>query len=465
MMGGNVATELTYLVAAILFILGLKGLNSPETARRGQLLAALGMLLAIVGTLIHHEIISFTWIIIGAIIGSIAGAVIAIWTPMTAMPERTALSHAFGALAAALVGVAEFYHGEGLDTIRMSAIGSEVLLGSLTFTGSMMAFGKLAGFLPGAPMTYKGQNIMNLSILGAAVAIVVYLVFVPTGALSSTLFYLMVVLALVFGVMLILPIGAADMPTVIAILNAYAGISAALLGIALESRILIVGGALDGASGFILSILMCKAMNRSFTNVLFGAFGKVVPAEEGAEERKTVTSYTPHDTAWILENAQSVIVVPGYGLAAAQAQHMIQDVAQRLMDRGVQVRYAIHPVAGRMPGHMNVLLAEANVPYDLLHDLDEINEDFKNTDVVVVVGANDVVNPAARHNKSSSLYGMPILNADQARTVIVLKRSLNPGFAGEDNELFYLDKTMMVFGDAKKTLTEVSNILKTAKAA
>lgn len=464
-MGGNILTELTYLVAAILFILGLKGLNSPETARRGQRLAAIGMLLAIVGTLVHHEIISYTWIIIGAIIGSLAGAAIAIWTPMTAMPERTALSHAFGALAAALVGVAEFYHGEDLNTIRMSAIGSEVLLGSLTFTGSMMAFGKLAGFLPGAPMTHKGQNIINLSVLGVAVAIVVYLVFVPTGALSSTLFYLMVVLALVFGVMLILPIGAADMPTVIAILNAYAGISAALLGIALENRILIVGGALDGASGFILSILMCKAMNRSFTNVLFGAFGKVVPAEEGAEERKTVTSYTPHDTAWILENAQSVIVVPGYGLAAAQAQHMIQDVAQRLIDRGVQVRYAIHPVAGRMPGHMNVLLAEGNVPYDLLHDLDEINEDFKNTDVVVVVGANDVVNPAARHNKSSSLYGMPILNADQARTVIVLKRSLNPGFAGEDNELFYLDKTMMVFGDAKKTLTEVSNILKTAKAA
>ena len=358
------------------------------------------------------------------------------------------------------------YHGEGLDTIRMSAIGSEVLLGSLTFTGSMMAFGKLAGFLPGAPMTYKGQNIMNLAILGVAVAIVVYLVFVPTGALSSTLFYIMVVLALVFGVMLILPIGAADMPTVIAILNAYAGISASLLGIALENRILIVGGALDGASGFILSILMCKAMNRSFTNVLFGAFRKVVPAEEGAaEERKTVTSYTPHDMAWILENAQSVMIVPGYGLAAAQAQHMVQDVAQRLQDRGVQVRYAIHPVAGRMPGHMNVLLAEANVPYDLLFDLEEINEDFKNTDVVVVVGANDVVNPAARHNKSSSLYGMPILNADQARTVIVLKRSLNPGFAGEDNELFYLDKTMMVFGDAKKTLTEVSNILKGARAA
>lgn len=459
----NVYTELTYLVAAILFALGLYGLNSPETARRGQRLAALGMLLAIVGTLIHNQVISYEWIIVGALIGSIAGAAIAIWTPMTAMPERTALSHAFGALAAALVGIAEFYHGEDLNTVRMTAIGTEVLLGSLTFTGSMMAFGKLSGRISGAPITFMKQNLFNISLLGVMVFIVIYLVFDPS---ASFLFYLMVIMALSFGVLLILPIGAADMPTVIAILNAYAGISASLLGFALSNNILIVGGALDGASGLILSILMCRAMNRSFTNVLFGAFGKIDATQAGgAAEAKTVTRYSPDDAAWMLENAQSVVIIPGYGLAAAQAQHMVQEIAKRLMDRGIQVRYAIHPVAGRMPGHMNVLLAEASVPYDYLLDMDEINEDFKNTDVVLVVGANDVVNPAARHNKSSSLFGMPILNADQARTILVLKRSLNPGFAGEDNELFYNEKTMMIFGDAKKTLTDISNILKAAKAA
>jgi NAD(P) transhydrogenase subunit beta len=380
---------------------------------------------------------------------------IAAWTPMTAMPQRTALSHAFGALAAALVGVAEYYHGQDLNTVRMTSIGSEVMLGSLTFTGSMMAFGKLQGLLPGAPMTYKGQNAVNISILGIIVLIVIYLVFVPT---ASFLFYIGLVLALAFGVFLIMPIGAADMPTVIAILNSYAGISAALLGFALSNKILIIGGALDGASGFILSIIMCRAMNRSFTNVLFGAFGKVVPKDEAASAElagKQVQAGTPKEAAEIFQQAKFVIIVPGYGMAAAQAQHGVRELADLLKRQGATIKYAIHPVAGRMPGHMNVLLAEANVPYDELIDMDDINPEFPDADVALVIGANDVTNPAARHDKSSPIYGMPILDVDKAKHIMVVKRSMNPGFAGIENELYYNDKTMMVFGDAR---TVVSNL-------
>jgi proton-translocating NAD(P)+ transhydrogenase subunit beta len=447
--------NLIYLISAILFILGLRGLNSPETARRGQKLAAVGMAMAIVGTLIQKEIISYEWIVVGLVIGSIAGVGIAAWTPMTAMPQRTALSHAFGALAAALVGVAEYYHGQDLNTVRMTSIGSEVMLGSLTFTGSMMAFGKLQGLLPGAPTTYKGQNAVNISILGVIVLIVIYLVFVPT---ASFLFYIGLVLALAFGVFLIMPIGAADMPTVIAILNSYAGISAALLGFALSNKILIIGGALDGASGFILSIIMCRAMNRSFTNVLFGAFGKVVPKDEAASAElagKQVHAGTPKEAAEIFQQAKFVIVVPGYGMAAAQAQHGVRELADLLKKQGTTIKYAIHPVAGRMPGHMNVLLAEANVPYDELIDMDDINPEFPDADVALVIGANDVTNPAARHDKSSPIYGMPILDVDKAKHIMVVKRSMNPGFAGIENELYYNDKTMMVFGDAR---TVVSNL-------
>ncbi len=455
-MTSNIFTNLVYLISAILFILGLKGLNSPETARRGQKLAALGMAMAIIGTLIQKEIISYEWIIVGLVIGSIAGAGIAAWTPMTGMPQRTALSHAFGALAAALVGVAEYYHGADLNTVRMTSIGSEVMLGSLTFTGSMMAFGKLQGILPGAPMTFKGQNFFNISLLGVIALIVIYLVFVPS---ASLFFYIGLVLALAFGVMLILPIGAADMPTVISILNSYAGISAALLGFALSNKILIIGGAVDGASGFILSVIMCRAMNRSFTNVLFGAFGKVAPSDAASAEigTKTVRAGTPKEAAEIFGNAKSVIIVPGYGMAAAQAQHGVRELADILKTRGTTIKYAIHPVAGRMPGHMNVLLAEANVPYDELIDMDDINPEFPDADVALVIGANDVTNPAARHDKGSPIYGMPILEVDKAKQIMVIKRSMNPGFAGIENELYYNEKTMMVFGDAR---TVVGNIAK-----
>ena len=455
----HIFTNLVYLISAILFILGLKGLNSPETARRGQRMAALGMAMAIIGTLIQHEVVTYEWIIVGLVIGSIAGIGIAAWTPMTKMPERTALSHAFGALAAALVGIAEYYHGQDLNTVRMSAIGSEVMLGSLTFTGSMMAFGKLQGILPGSPWTYKGQNVFNVSLLGVIALIVIVLVFVPS---AGFLFYLGLLLALTFGVMLILPIGAADMPTVISILNSYAGISAALLGFALNNKILIIGGALDGASGFVLSIIMCRAMNRSFTNVLFGAFGKVTPPADGAAppedtSNKQVRSGTPKEAAEIFKDAKSVIIVPGYGMAAAQAQHGVRELADLLKSQGTSVKYAIHPVAGRMPGHMNVLLAEANVPYDVLIDMDDINPEFPDADVALVIGANDVTNPAARHDAASPIYGMPILDVDKAKHIMVIKRSMNPGFAGIENELYFDDKTMMVFGDAK---TVVGNITK-----
>lgn len=455
-MRSNAIINLVYLISAILFILGLKGLNSPETARRGQKLAALGMAMAIIGTLIQKEIISYEWIVVGLVIGSIAGVGIAAWTPMTGMPQRTALSHAFGALAAALVGVAEYHHGADLNSVRMTSIGSEVMLGSLTFTGSMMAFGKLQGILPGAPMTFKGQNVFNISLLGVIALIVIYLVFVPS---ASSFFYIGLALALAFGVMLILPIGAADMPTVISILNSYAGISAALLGFALSNKILIIGGAVDGASGFILSVIMCKAMNRSFTNVLFGAFGKLAPSDAASAEvgAKTVRSGTPKEAAEIFEHAKSVIIVPGYGMAAAQAQHGVRELADMLKERGASIKYAIHPVAGRMPGHMNVLLAEANVPYDELIDMDDINPEFPDADVALVIGANDVTNPAARHDKSSPIYGMPILEVDKAKQIMVIKRSMNPGFAGIENELYYNEKTMMVFGDAR---TVVGNIAK-----
>lgn len=455
-MRSNAIINLVYLISAILFILGLKGLNSPETARRGQKLAALGMAMAIIGTLIQKEIISYEWIVVGLVIGSIAGVGIAAWTPMTGMPQRTALSHAFGALAAALVGVAEYHHGADLNSVRMTSIGSEVMLGSLTFTGSMMAFGKLQGILPGAPMTFKGQNVFNISLLGVIALIVIYLVFVPS---ASLFFYIGLALALAFGVMLILPIGAADMPTVISILNSYAGISAALLGFALSNKILIIGGAVDGASGFILSVIMCKAMNRSFTNVLFGAFGKLAPSDAASAEvgAKTVRSGTPKEAAEIFEHAKSVIIVPGYGMAAAQAQHGVRELADMLKERGASIKYAIHPVAGRMPGHMNVLLAEANVPYDELIDMDDINPEFPDADVALVIGANDVTNPAARHDKSSPIYGMPILEVDKAKQIMVIKRSMNPGFAGIENELYYNEKTMMVFGDAR---TVVGNIAK-----
>ena len=438
--------QVSYIAAAALFILSLRWLSHPTTARRGVRVGELGMLLAIVGTLVHREIVSYQWILVGFVLGSAIGLPLAVFMPMTHVPQRTALSHAFGALAAGLVGTSEYYlHTGQLTAFTMAVLSLEVILGYMTFTGSLMAFGKLQGLVPSRPIVYKGQNVVNLSLLALAVGIAVYLVVNPG---RSELFPAVAGLSLLFGVLLIVPIGGADMPTVIALLNSYAGLSAAAMGFALDNNLLIVAGALDGSSGFILSVIMCRAMNRSFTNVLFGGFGQVQVAV-GAAEQRSVRSATPEEAAAILEAASSVIVVPGYGMAVAQAQHKVRELYDLLTRRGVDVKFAIHPVAGRMPGHMNVLLAEADIPYDRLVEMEEINPEFPRADVALVIGANDVTNPAARHDKTSPIYGMPILDVDKARTVMVIKRSMSPGFAGIDNELYYMDRTMMLFGDAK----------------
>jgi NAD(P) transhydrogenase subunit beta len=446
--------EFSYLAASILFILGLKGLSHPETARRGMHLAELGMLMAVIGTLMHHEIVSYEWIIAGLLIGSTIGAAMAIWVPMTAMPQRTALSHAFGAFAAALVGIAEYYrHGAELGQFKMSAIGLEVMLGALTTTGSLLAFAKLQGLVRGTPMTYRGQNIFNMTLLAATIGCFVYLIVMPT---ATPFFYVMTGLAFLFGIMLVMPIGAADMPVVMSLLNSYAGLAAAATGFALSNNVLIIAGTLDGFSGFILSVLMCRAMNRSMTNVLFGAFGSVKPEGEAAEgEQGTMREVGLEDVAVQLAYANQVIFVPGYGMATAQAQHIVRELAASLEKRGVSVKYAIHPVAGRMPGHMNVLLAEANVPYSSLYELEQINPEFSSTDVAVVIGANDVVNPDARDNPNSPIAGMPILEVDRARSVVVLKRGKGKGFAGIENPLFFKPVTGMLYGDAKDSLTKL----------
>jgi NAD(P) transhydrogenase subunit beta len=446
--------EFSYLAASILFILGLKGLSHPETARRGMHLAEFGMLMAVIGTLMHHEIVSYEWIIAGLLIGSTIGAVMAVRVPMTAMPQRTALSHAFGAFAAALVGIAEYYrHGAELGQFKMSAIGLEVMLGALTTTGSLMAFAKLQGLVRGTPMTYRGQNVFNMTLLAATIGCFVYLIVVPTAA---PFFYVMTGLAFLFGIMLVLPIGAADMPVVMSLLNSYAGLAAAATGFALSNNVLIIAGTLDGFSGLILSVLMCRAMNRSMTNVLFGAFGSVSPdAEATGGEQGMMREVGLEDVAVQLAYANQVVFVPGYGMATAQAQHIVRELAAILEKRGVSVKYAIHPVAGRMPGHMNVLLAEANVPYSSLYELEQINPEFSSTDVAVVIGANDVVNPDARDNPNSPIAGMPILEVDRARSVVVLKRGKGKGFAGIENPLFFKPVTGMLYGDAKESLTKL----------
>ena len=445
--------ELSYLLASILFILGLKGLSHPETAKRGMHLAEFGMLMAIIGTLMHHEIVTYTWILAGLAIGSLVGLAMGLWVPMTAMPQRTALSHAFGALAAALVGVAEYLKGAGhLDAVTMSALGFEVMLGSLTTTGSLLAFAKLQGMVRGTPMTYKGQNVFNMLLLAVTVGIFVYLVINPG---SMTLFFVMAGLAFVFGLLLVMPIGSADMPVVMSLLNSYAGLASAATGFVLNNKVLIIAGTLDGFSGFILSILMCRAMNRSITNVLFGAFGSAATAEVGGEQQGSMREVGLDDIATQLAYANKVVFVPGYGLATAQAQHAVRELADVLEKRGVTVKYGIHPVAGRMPGHMNVLLAEANVPYSSLYELDQINPEFPSTDVSVVIGANDVVNPDARDNPSSPIAGMPILEVDRSKSVVVLKRGQGKGFSGLENPLFFKPVTGMLYGDAKDTLTRL----------
>ena len=444
--GNQTVIEVVYLVASALFILSLRWMSSPSTARRGVRAGELGMVLAIAGTLLHHGIVDYKWIAIALVLGTGIGIPLG-RVQMTAVPQRTALSHAFGACCVTLVGTAEFYlRTPNVPPFMMAVLSMEVILGSLTFTGSLMAAGKLQEILPQRPLTYRGQNLVNLSLLGISIALAAYLVRHP-GA--SHLFPLMAGIPLVFGILMVIPIGGADMPTVISLLNSYAGLSAAAMGFVLDSKLLIIAGALDGSSGFILSVIMSKAMNRSFTNVIFGAFGQVQTSAAAGQEAKNVRSATAEEAASILSAANQVVIVPGYGMAVAQAQHKVRELYDALSRRGVQVRFAIHPVAGRMPGHMNVLLAEADIPYDKLMDMDDINGDFVQTDVALVIGANDVTNPAARNDSSSPIFGMPILDVDKARTVMVIKRGMSPGFAGIDNPLYYLDRTLMLFGDAK----------------
>jgi NAD(P) transhydrogenase subunit beta len=444
--GSEYLIEVTYIIAAVLFILSLKWLSSPTTARHGVWAGEVGMVLAVAGTLLYHGIVDYKWLAIGLVLGAIIGVPLGN-VGMTAVPQRTALSHAFGALCVTLVGTAEFYlRAPNVPPFVMSVLSLEVILGGLTVTGSLMAAGKLQEILPQRPITYKGQNFVNLTMLAIAVAIAVRLVLHPE---AMVLYPFMVGIALVFGVMMIVPIGGADMPTVISLLNSYAGLSAAAMGFVLNSKLLIVAGSLDGASGFILSVNMSKAMNRSFSNVLFGAFGQVQTSAAAAVEARPVHSATPEEAAAILSAADKVVIVPGYGMAVAQAQHKVRELYDVLTKKGVDVKFGIHPVAGRMPGHMNVLLAEADIPSDKLMDMDEANPDFPQTDVALVIGANDVTNPAARTDVGSPIYGMPILDVDKARTVMVIKRSMSPGFAGIDNPLYYLDNTLMLFGDAK----------------
>lgn len=445
--------EATYLVASILFILSLKKMSHPDTARKGMFLAEAGMFAAIVGTLVGTHIVTWTWIIAGLAVGSIIGGWMAVSVPMTAMPQRTALSHAFGALAAALVGVGEFMvKGAEMGAVTRSALGFEVMLGALTTTGSLIAAGKLQGVIGGKPIQFRGQNAVNL-VVGLSMVSSFILFCIHPEMIAA--FYTMLGVAFVFGVMLVIPIGSADMPVVMSLLNSYAGLAAAATGFVLSNNVLIIAGTLDGFSGFILSVLMCKAMNRSITNVLFGGFGAVI-AEASSNAGGVMREISLDDAAMQLAFANRVIFVPGYGLATAQAQHAVRELGELLEARGVTVKYAIHPVAGRMPGHMNVLLAEANVPYSSLYEMEQINPEFSSTDVAVVIGANDVVNPDARDNPKSLIAGMPILEVDHAKSVIVLKRGQGRGFSGLENPLFFKPCTSMLYGDAKSSLSHLA---------
>jgi NAD(P) transhydrogenase subunit beta len=452
--------QLSYLLATVLFIFALHWMNAPVTARRGVYAGVIGMAIAIVATWAQPEVVHHGWIVLAIIAGFLVGVPLSL-VPLTAVPQRTALSHAFGGLAAGLVGTAKYYlwvseGPENLTLFRMIAIDVEVLLGFLTFTGSLMAAGKLqeVKWIPQRPVTYRFQNLGNIALLATAVLIGALLALNPTAPWAPQLFPLIIVLALLFGVLLIIPIGGADMPTVIAILNSYAGLAAVAMGFVLDNKLLITAGALDGSSGLILAIIMCRAMNRSFTNVLFGAFGQTKQVAAGGDH-KVYKSETVEGGAQVLEQANLVVIVPGYGMAVAQAQHKVRELYDQLKKRGVTVKFAIHPVAGRMPGHMNVLLAEADIPYTDLVEMDEINPEMPHADVALVVGANDVVNPAARHDRSSPIYGMPIIDADKARTVFAIKRSKNPGFAGIDNDLYFSERTWMLFGDAKNVVGEL----------
>jgi NAD(P) transhydrogenase subunit beta len=458
----HVVVELSYLLAAVLFILGLKKLNSPATARRGNRLSSIGMLIAIAVTLFDRQIVSYQVIIAGVVVGSALGVWMARTVKMTAMPQMVALLNGFGGGASLLVGGAEFLRAELLGTtvpvISGIAIQLAILIGAVTFTGSLIAFGKLQELLSGRPITFPGLQVVNALSFFVVIALSAYQMATAEALLWP--FYAVVAVSLLLGVMLVIPIGGADMPVVISLLNSYSGIAAAMTGFVINNHVLMIAGALVGSSGIILSQLMCKAMNRSLTNVLFGAFGATTAISARSSEGLTVKSVTPEDAAVQLAYARSVVVVPGYGMAVAQAQHVVRELAEQIEKRGGEVKYAIHPVAGRMPGHMNVLLAESNVPYDKLYDMEDINPEFDRTDVALVIGANDVVNPAARSDPGSPIYGMPILDVDHAKSIIVLKRSMNPGFAGIENDLFYNSKTSMLFGDAKASITKLVSEVK-----
>jgi NAD(P) transhydrogenase subunit beta len=452
-------TQVAYLAASGLFVMALMWMSHPSTARRGVRAGELGMLLAIVGTLINYEVVSYDLIIVAFLVGTAIGVPLAYFMPMTAIPQRTAVSHAFGALAVGLIGVVEYYKYAATAaawSFTFWALMFEMLLGFLTCTASLVAFGKLQELLPSRPLMFRGQQIVNLLVFGGAIAIALTLIASPS---STWLFPIFIALALLFGVLLVAPIGGADMPTVIALLNAYAGLAASAMGFALDNKLLIVTGALDGTSGFILAVIMCKAMNRSFSNVLFGGFGQVAASAAGGVDDRPVRSASPEEAALRLEMASSVVIVPGYGMAVAQAQHKVSELYKTLTAKGVDVKFAIHPVAGRMPGHMNVLLAEANVPYDEVFELEDINSEFAQADVAFVIGANDVTNPAAEEDKTSPIYGMPVLQVWKAGTVMFIKRSLASGYAGIDNPLFYRDNTMMLLGDAKAFTGDINKEL------
>jgi H+-translocating NAD(P) transhydrogenase subunit beta len=459
----GIPIQLAYLLAAFLFITALRALSRPDSARRGMQLAAFGMAVAILATLFQARIVSYEWIVVGVAVGAIAGYPLGVWVPMTAMPQRIALSHAFGALAATLVGIGEYVIGVSGGTLvrsTVAALGSEVFFGGVTVTGSLMAFGKLQEILPGRPLIFRGQNTINALLFAACCFCVVWLIVFPTHAV---IFSVMVALAALLGILFVLPIGGADMPVVVSLLNSYAGLAAVATGFAIDNNILIIVGALDGLSGLILAMAMSRAMNRSFANVLFGAFGSTNAATAVATAAEgEMSPTTAEDAALRLAYAQRVIMVPGYGLAVSQAQHQMRELGELIEKRGGDVRYAIHPVAGRMPGHMNVLLAEAGVPYDKLIDMDEINDRFVEADVAIVVGANDVVNPAARTNPASPIFGMPILKVEDAKSVLVLKRGKGKGFSGVENDLFVGPKTSMLFGDARQSLLDLALQVKVA---
>ena len=456
--------QFAYLVAAVLFILGLRNLSSPKTAALGNQMAAVGMLIAIVATLMVSEVVDFPIVIAGIVVGSLIGAIAAIRIEMTSMPQMVALLNGFGGAASVLVASAEVFsrtvQGDEPTGIVPAAIVASVLIGGLTLTGSLIAFAKLQELMTGSPIQYPGQQYLNgLLALGALVLCFM----LAMSPLDPVLLWSLIGISLLLGVLLVIPIGGADMPVVIALLNSYSGLAACATGFVLDNSALVISGSLVGASGLILTKIMCDAMNRSLANVLFGAFGAAADGAQAggeAEDQGTVTAYTPIDAAVIFANARSVIVVPGYGMAVAQAQHAVRELTDQLAENGIEVNFAIHPVAGRMPGHMNVLLAEADVPYDRLVEMDEINPQFPETDVALVLGANDVVNPAAREDESSPIYGMPILEVDRAEHVFVIKRSMNPGFAGIQNPLFFKENTMMIFGDAKKVVIELTDAVK-----